>query len=87
MSKPKSNDKDKGPKFSPNTFKKLFEVIWEDQTTKVKQEVLQLVAEYLRIMTNACIERAIIKAEADEDTELNEKHLRKILIQALLDYR
>lgn len=83
MSKPKS----KGPKFNPDTFKKLFEAIWEDQSTKIKPDVLELVAEYLRIMTNACIEKAIIKAEADEATELNEQHLRKILIQALLDYR
>ena len=48
---------------------------------------LQLCAEYARVMTNACIGRAIVKAEAEEATDLNEDHLRKVLLQALLDFR
>lgn len=76
-----------GPKFSSQTFKKLFEAIWEDKSTKVKQEVLDLCAEYMRIMTNTLIDRAIAESEVDESTELNETHLRKIVIQALLDFR
>eukprot|EP01084_Bolivina_argentea_P104352 186856_1 len=86
MSKSKSKSKPKGPSFNPQTFKKLFESIWIQQG-KTKEEVLELCAEYMRIMTNTCIEKAIIQAEGDQSTELNETHLRKVLIQALLDFR
>mmetsp|Transcript_67031 Transcript_67031/g.106593 ORF Transcript_67031/g.106593 Transcript_67031/m.106593 type:complete len:90 (+) Transcript_67031:36-305(+) len=84
--KQQPSEQDIGPTFNPQTFKTLFESVWKEQA-KIKPEVLDLCAEYFRIMTHTCIDRAISKAETDQNTQLNEQYLRKILIQALLDFR
>jgi hypothetical protein len=74
--------------FNPDTLCKLFEVIWVEQSNnKPKPNTLELCAEYLRLITNVAMDRAITLAKTDEVQELDETYIRKIVIQLLLDFR
>ena len=72
--------------FKPETFEKLFNTIFEDKI-KIKPEVLKVICEYLKTVIKDCVQRGIFQAEIDDATTLDETHFRKILIQAMLDFR
>ena len=82
-----SASKQAGPQFSHDTFKRLFESLWPDPSIRIRPEVLALCAEYMRLMTDIATKRAIKMAENDQSPDLNEQHLRKVMIQMLLDFR
>eukprot|EP00054_Salpingoeca_dolichothecata_P029728 m.235607 g.235607 ORF g.235607 m.235607 type:complete len:80 (-) comp26534_c2_seq11:173-412(-) len=71
--------------FKPELLQKILQNK-TDFTAKPPRDAMVLLAEYVRLFVIEGGKRAISKAKAEQDSEVQAHHLEKILPQLLLDF-
>ena len=73
-------------KFKTELLSKIMLMSFKDKKTKISQEGLQLLAEFLKLFVAEATARSETQAQSEGVTAVEVDHLEKILPQLLLDF-